>query len=421
MSLRTAFKYSIIESIFSRGFDLVTLWLVLSSLPNADISKFGLATASISFFNFAFFSPETSLLRLQKIWQEEETLSSYLSTFIIFSISKILIHLVMFLIAGLYFGFNHWSIYAIGFSAITQQIQNSEIARIYLRMDLQQKYVAKFEIISKFLLLGLCSALLFIPNLTLYFSIFFVWSVLASVYWITSLNKRVMLHVVNFSTFLNNLRKSAMGYATWTHIIGVLANFISNSSILFLAMFSVNDDLIALYTGALRINNLQMTLPMLLAAFVPVALANSGGESERVFNKIVFANAAFSILQTVVFLAVASYLATLFGYREVERDFYILCAIMSCGLLLLNLTRPLNQYSMINEFPARALFFVFVPSAIFAAGAFYLGVWLGGIQGLAWSVTTAYAFLSFLQLIAFFRTKRNKTKNTIYSTEKERG
>ncbi|WP_447549989.1 hypothetical protein, partial [Vibrio cholerae] len=102
--LKKAFSFSALESIGSRVFDIVTLWLILNSLQGEDLVNFGLATSTIFIFNFFLISPETSLLRKQKEWESEGRLESYITTFASFSILKIAFHYIAIIILFLNYG-----------------------------------------------------------------------------------------------------------------------------------------------------------------------------------------------------------------------------------------------------------------------------------------------------------------------------
>ena len=81
-SLKKALGFSALESVGSRVFDFVTLWIVLNTLTSNDLALFGLATSALFFFNAIFVAPETALLRFQKNWAANDELSEYISSFL---------------------------------------------------------------------------------------------------------------------------------------------------------------------------------------------------------------------------------------------------------------------------------------------------------------------------------------------------
>jgi len=406
--LKLALGYSAIESIGSRVFDFAMLWIVLNSLPETDIAKFGLATASIFFFNLVFFAPEIALLRNQKEWSKRGELDQYLSAFVSFASLKLIIHLVLvFLVAGI-LNAGHWLIYAIIFSAITQQIQLAEIARIYMRMELHQRQVAKFELISKITLCTLCLWLFKEASLEVYFIIYFGWSLVVSAMWLHQLNKYARLKFLGTKATANLIWSASAGFSFWSHISGILTYYIYNANILYLGAFKAPTEDIALYTIISKVANLFFVIPMFFQSFVPVVLSNSGSESNPRFKKLLLSNAGLSLTQFVFFLALGWWLAPVFGLKGTAKtwDFYYLGLIINGGTLALNLTRPLSTYLLIKTSPAKVMLLVFTPTAIaatilYAAGSFYFG-----IVGCAIGSGLAYALMAIMLITLYVNHKK---------------
>lgn len=402
-ALKSALGFSALESIGSRVFDFAILWIVLNSLPEADIAKFGLATASIFFFNFFFFAPETALLRNQKEWKRRGELPDYLSAFVRFSTLKLFIHLGLAAVATGVLESAHWLIYAVIFSAITQQIQLAEIVRIYMRMELQQKRVAKFELTSKIVLCGACLWLFKAGSLDIYFGIYFLWSLVVAALWLYQLNKHLKLVPVSIRKSAKLVWTASTGFSFWSHFSGILTFYIYNANVLYLGALNTPTEDVALYTVVSKVANLFFVIPMFFQSFVPVVLSNSGPDSEAKFKKLLLSNAGFSLLQFAFFAILGWWAAPFFGLKDAARtwDFYYLGLIINGGILALNLTRPMSTYLLLNTPPRSVMLLVFVPSAIIASILYGAGSYLAGLLGCAIGSGMAYSFMALMLLIMY--------------------
>lgn len=396
--MKAALGFSAIESIGTRVFDFAILWVVLNNLAQADIVKFGLATASIFFFNLIFFGPETALLRNQKKWSADGTLAEYVTSFIQFSSLKLIIHALLAAFVAFVLDINHWFMYAVIFSAITQQIQLAEIARLYMRMDLQQKRVAKFELVSKITLCAMCLWLFKSGSLDIYFGIYFSWSLLVALGWLYQLNKQIGFKLVGIKKAAQRVWAASTGFSLWSHFSGILTFYIYNANLLYLSALNAPEEDIALYTVVSKVANIFFVIPMFFQSFVPVVLANSGAESDDKFKKMLFSNAGFSIFQFVFFVIFGGWLAPFFGVTDDSRIpvFYNLGLIINGGILVLNLARPLSTYLLMKTVPQSVLLGVFVPSAIVASVLYAVGSYFAGMLGCAIGSGVAYCFMAFL-------------------------
>lgn len=406
--IKNALGYSALESIGSRVFDFAILWVVLNTLPEADIAKFGLATASIFFFNLVFYAPETALLRNQKVWIGEGKLDKYLSAFVSFASIKLLIHFALVWLIAVFSNEGAWLIYAVIFSAITQQIQLAEIARIYMRMELLQRQVAKFELFNKLALFVLCLFLFKVASLEFYFLIYFVWSFSVSVIWLSQLNKHANLKLLGVKTTAKMIWSASAGFSFWSHVSGVLTYYIYNANILYLSTFKVSPSDIALYTTISKVANLFFVIPMFFQSFVPVILSNSGAECDRRFKKLLLGNAALSFAQFLFFLVLGWWLAPIFGVKDENKawDFYYLGLIISGGVLALNITRPLSTYLLIKTSPVKVMQLVFIPTAISATIMYAAGSRYFGIVGCAIGSGLAYSLMAIMLITLYINHKR---------------
>jgi hypothetical protein len=396
MSLRSAFSFSLVESLGSRILDLITLWIVLNNLPEGDIANFGLATSALFFFNLVFFVPETALLRFQKEWEKSGRIGEFLFSFLAFSLSKILLHFLMLIVAAVYYGPASWITYAVLFSAITQQIQMSEIVRIHMRMNLQQSLVAKVELAMRVGLTLSCLSVMQFPRLDVYFSIYFTWALLSSFYWWSHLLRD--LKIVPAIRVLQNLVDSMKGFSLWSQMTGNLTFYLYNSGVFFLASTSAGTEEVALYTVVVRTMNLFFVIPMMIQAFVPILLSQPSGNQTATFNRILSANAVLSLVQFLGFIAFGRHIGMLFGLEDAQlvEEYYIVGLIISGGSLILNTVRPLSTWLLIRRSPARVTLTAFAPAALLATVLYPVGAWTLGPLGCAIASAIVYIALSMM-------------------------
>ncbi|THB65908.1 MAG: hypothetical protein D6B27_07635 [Gammaproteobacteria bacterium] len=418
MSLKKALSYSAVESIGSRVFDFITLWVVLNTLETSDLAKFGLATSAIFMFNMFLMAPETALFKYQKQWGKSGVLEKYLSAFVSFSVFKISLHYIAAIVVLIVTKELSWAFYAVVFSAITQQIQAAEISRIFHRMELKQRKVAHFEIVSKVALMALCLVLFFKASIKIYFAIYFGWSFFVAFLWLYNLN-RTNAFSIGFSLENARLVRDALsGYSFWTHISGVMTVYIYNGSLLFLGWLGTHENDIALYTVINKVANLFFVIPMFFQSFVPVVLANSGIEYQRKFNKVLLASGAFSVAQFLFFLLFGRLLGQVFGLETQSEinTFYELGLIASSGILILNVSRPISTYLLIKSSPKRVMLCVFMPAVLFASLIFPVAIKKCALMGAAYASAFIYLFVAALLLIQYIQTlKKNHEDICCYS------
>ncbi|QEO44557.1 hypothetical protein [Vibrio tarriae] len=400
--LKKAFSFSALESIGSRVFDIVTLWLILNSLQGEDLVNFGLATSTIFIFNFFLISPETSLLRKQKEWESEGRLESYITTFASFSILKIAFHYIAIIILFLNYGELNWIIYAVVFSAATQQIQSAEIVRIFMRMNLRQKEVLRLEIFTKSALCLSCLYLFIQPNVSVYFLIYLLWSLLAVLVWWLVALKSVSFTRQSVNIFINNLKDSVVGFSLWSHLVGVISYFVYNSNLLFMKYYSFPTDTLALFTSITKVSNLFFVIPMFFQSFVPVLLSNSG--DEKSFNRLQLACSGFALVQFLIFLIFGKYLGLVFGVSQEYIDtFFKLGIWVNAGILLLNLTRPMATYIIIRKRPSALLWYVSLPTAVSTLFLYPLYIEYFDIYGAVYASFSVFLIMSMLILLRYSR------------------
>jgi O-antigen/teichoic acid export membrane protein len=403
MNFKKILSYSALESIGSRVFDFVTLWIVLNAFNTDDVAKFGVATSVIFIFNLFLITPETSLLKFQKKWASESVLTKYLSAFVSFSFFKISLHYIAASVIYFYSGEFNWLFYAVVFSGIIQQIQAAEIARIIMRMDLQQRQVARFEIVSKFILMLVCLVLFIESSIEVYFLIYVVWSIVVTILWLYVLYKKVKFNLIFNKESFGLVWSAMLGFSFWTHISGVMSLYIYNGSLIFLSWMDTDIQKIAVYTVVNKVVNLFFVIPMFFQSFVPVLLANTGDNENSQFNRLLLVSGGLSLVQFLFFVLFGGWLGDFFGLEgdAALSEFYQFGLIVSLGILIFNLSRPLGTYILINGSPSNLMLRVFFPSCVLASIAYPVAINFYGSFGAAAASAFIYFFLSLMIVLSY--------------------
>lgn len=408
-ALKKALGFSAIEAIGSRGFDFLNLVILLNTLSPEDLAEFGVASSLLFIFNLVLITPETSLLRDQKKHKRDGSLPRHLSSFYQFSALKIT-SLYLLAAAALFLRDSYpWALPSILLAISAQQIQFSEISRIFRRMELKQKQVARIEIVSKGSLTIACCALLWWPHLQLYLLIYLVWSLSISVVWLAIIRKDTAPPLVPIREAANRIRNAVLGFSLWQHISGALTYYLYNIDPLFLKIYGTSVSEIATYTAALKVSNLCFVVPMFLQSFVPVALANAKANEKDAFFKLLKLNLAIAIAQIACIAIAGPWIAQAFGATTENLPlFYTLMIIINIGVLLLNITRPISTYLLIKDSPKRLLFLIFIPTAVLATAAYPLGINSWGVVGCAVASAVGYAFFGLCLCILYLTHLRNQ-------------
>lgn len=401
ISLKKAFGFSAIESIGTRIFDFITLWIVLNTLSVDELAKFGVATSSIFIFNLIFFTPETALFKYYNQWKKNNIISDYLSSFYQFSYFKLVVHYIIAIIVWLYSG-NNWLFFAIVFSIITQNIQLAEISRIYLRLSLQQNKVAKYELISKIFLCLSCTILYIWNSINIYFLIYFTWSIITSLIWLRIIKSNNDIRFISLKKVQENILTSAIGFSFWSHISGILTYFIYNGSLLFLEYYNTPNEDLALYTAINKVTNLFFVIPMFFQSFVPIVLS-SEKENGNKFFKLMIACSLLSFIQFLFFFFFGKQLGSFFGVDKIRiNDFYSLGIVLCLGILILNISRPISTFLMIKRNALNLMKFVFIPTAIIALVLYITITKKYGIEGAAIATSLSYFYMATSLVITLF-------------------
>ncbi|MCF6236979.1 MAG: hypothetical protein L3J70_11520 [Gammaproteobacteria bacterium] len=414
----SAFKFGAVEQLIARGFDFLTLIIVMRVLPTDQIALFGISTGMLIFFNVFAITPETVVIRDYVKWQKNGNakycLESFqcfwlLKTFLIGSVGLVISFIVEngelgpIFFASLYF-------------FIIQFTQLSEISRIVLRVRLEQRRIFIIEVALKFLLFLLVLLIILNPTLLIYYSIFAIWAILSAWIWLFELKKLTRAFFRWDNSYVKFWLKTIKNFSLWQHFGAVTAYFIYNIDPWILSLFSVESQEIAEYTLALKVSSLFFLIPLYIQSMTSILLTNLEWKPGWIaeLSKIWKLNFILSFMQLGIFWMLGKYILMIFsnGDLDIEKA-YLVGLYISLGVFFVNIMRPLIGYLMVSS-PMRDVFFkVYFPTFLCAIVIYpYLTSILGPI-GCAVASMVVYVIFS-IAIMKYIRNSDLTLRSLIY-------
>ncbi len=392
-------SYGILDQVVARVFDLGSLWVVMRALPEADLAAYGVATAMLFIFNLLLLVPENALMRDKKKWAEQGELPAYLAGFLLFAQLRIGIVALIALGTGGVCGWNSAYFYACLFALAAQLIQLAELARLDFRIDLQQRQVFQVELLFKALLLCVLLVLFVYPGLLVYLGAYVGWAAVCSFYWSSRLRRK---HHLGLRLPWADLRRAVQAlrdFSFWQHLSGVVTYVIYNIDPWVLTWFAVATGAVSTYTLALKVSALFFAIPMFLQSMTTIFLVNcrSNDDKHRTFRRMFALNAGIALAQMLVFLVFGEQLGRIFRGGSLDLPaFYEIGVVLSVGILILNLARPLLSDLVLHAPMQHLLLRAYLPTLLFALAS-YVGltaVW--GPLGCAIASAASYGLFALL-------------------------
>jgi len=393
-------SYGFLDQVAARGFDFLSLWVVLRCLPEFDLAIFGIATAALFAVNLVFLCPENAIIRDKRRWEGNNILEEYLQGFLLFGQLRILVLIFFSIGFAATFGVDNPYFYTCLFGLNAQIVQMSEISRLDFRVDLQQKTLFRAEFILKSLLLCFALVMFVIPKLPVYIGILIIWSSISATYWtykITAKYKFKLSFQLKYLTYAFDALKK---FSLWQHLSGTITFIIYNIDPLILSLYGVHSSKIAIYTVALKISAIFFAIPMFIQYMVSILLNNcdSNLEKEEILKKMFFTNLVISTIQLFLVLFWGVELGFVFRKEIADQsEFYLLSLLITTGVFFVNIARPLLASMIINLPMKYILYRVYVPSLIASLIVYPLLTGTYGIIGCA--VASMFSYVIFFTLI----------------------
>lgn len=397
---KQALGYGALEQIAIRVLDFFTLWIVLHTLPEADLADYGVATGMLFLFYAILITPENALLRERNKWTEAGDLREHLKGFLLFAQLRVLFIAGITGIAAWQLGTHHVYFYACVFPLIIQTIQIAEIARIEFRADLRQKTVLATEFPLKLLLLFMTAFLFLAPTLINYLLLYLVWAAISAWTWLHHLQQHHGVWLNLEWMQLKHIRGVMGEFSIWQHLSWLVTCIVFNIDPWVLTWFSTDTAIVATYTVALKVATMFFLIPTFMQLMTGILLLNSSSDAQRhrVFRRMFHLNLIVSLTQFLTFIMLGEWIGYMFRGEELDTQLFSeIGFILNIGGLALNLARPLIADLTLHASLHRLLFTVYLPVlAVGAASYLVLTYWFGP-HGCA--MASALSYLAYALLL----------------------
>lgn len=388
--------YGLLDTMLLRLFAAVSFIILVHLLSKEDIGIIGVASGYMVIFNLLAIAPETVILRdYPKIKNE---ISRRVSAFMIFWLIRLVLLTLVALGVSVFLFDRYQSFLPAFFFLGSVLVYNLTlfpglITQVFYA-GFKQKTVTWINILLNLIGVGLLVFLFMRPNLVTYLIILMVSAVIGMIVWYYRLKKDFSFKFENRDSFAV-IKESIYGFTLWNHLNSAILNMIYQIDTLIISFFvllsAVGD-----YTIALGIANFFFIVPQVLQRSVFIGFSNIDNRKDE--GTLISAGLKYSFIlgigQLLFFIVFGKAIINMLFTQEHVSEIYVYCLLITCGVTILNIMRPIA--SLINSKCAlkEAFLSVYLPAGIFAlAGYLVLTVYYGPVGTAAGNIL-AYAILS---------------------------
>ena len=415
-------RQKIISNIFSSGIEkiyiiviqFITSIILIRLLPREDYGIIGIVVGYFAFVNLINISLESIILRDHK--KLDENITDVMQNFFMFNFFKSILFIIVASVLSLVLsniyennGFLY-AIWSITFITIADALTTPLI--IYFSSKFNQKLVTKISILRYTLSLILLSGLFIYPELW-YIALkdFFVSFVFVLGWFFISKNQ--LLFTPKFTNInLKFVKETLFSYSLWTHLNGVVTNFIYRSDTFFLSFF-VSLTIVGNYNIALNSANIANILPMIIGYQNSVAISNAKDKNQvfKISNHFILLSLLIGLVTIIGFYVLGNfYLYIITGQENNSEIFFYMMCIVTGLVIVKSFASPLNAYINIYGKVKNLFLQGMIPILIFTSGIYFFSSYMYGASGIA----VANILVSFFWLlIIVYQASKN---NYIFST-----
>lgn len=410
-----------VEKFFMIGVQFISSIILIRLLPRDDYGIIGIVVGYFAFVNIVNISLESIILRDHKKFDDK--LNEVMQDFFIFNVYKsfffiVIASILSYTLSSVYE--NNGFIYAI-WSITFIMIADSITApfTIYFASKFNQKLVTKISIFRSLIGLILLLELFLYPDLW-YVALkdFIVSSLFIAVWMFLAVKKIEFIPKIRIANLVF-IKESFLTYSLWTHLNGVVTNFIYKSDTFFLS-FVVSLAVVGNYNIALNSANIANILPMILGYQNSVALSHARDKEHafKISNAFIKLSLFIGMLTLLGFYFLGEYyLYLITGENEnTEIFFYMLC-IVSGLIIVKTFASPLVSYITVNSSVKKMVTQVSIPLGVLTIILYFISGYFFQATGIA----IANILIAFIWLILLYihleKIQNNLTKNLIWSAK----
>jgi len=375
------------------------------------------------FIHILNISLESIILRDHKKYDDE--LERYIYNFFVFNILKSLLFIFLASLLSFYLVekfLNHDFIYSI-FSITAIYIADALVAPliIYNSAKFNQKLVTKISFIRSILNVFILLGLFYTPTLQFVFFKDLVVSVIYIFLWLLATIKILDIKKIDFKNDIDIafIKKSLFGYSLWTHLNGVVTNFIYKSDTFFLSMF-VGLVTVGNYNIALNSANVANILPMILGYQNSVAISHAKDKEQEflISNTFIRLSVYIGIFTFIMFFFFGEFYLYLMTGEHVNEEIYFYMMMIVAGLVIVkSFASPLNAYINIKGSVYSLFKNVLIITLIFTSIIYFFSAKYFGTDGIA--ISNILVSLFWLSLIIKEVKKYNYRFDTLFQIQND--
>lgn len=276
-----------------------------------------------------------------------------------------------------------FSILSITFISIADSITAPFI--IYFSSKFNQRLVTKISIIRSIFNVAILLGLFIYPYLWfIAMKDFIVSSTFIAVWFYIAFNK-IGFRPAFKAPDMQFIKKVFVTYSMWTHINGMVTNFVYKSDTFFLSLFA-SLTMVGDYNIALNSANIANIVPSILGYQNSVALSNARDNTHalKITNGFIRISLLISVCTIVVFYFCGYYYLSILtrSNNNAETYVYMMCIVVGITIVK-TIASPLVSYITILGKVKRMVQFVSLPLGIVTVLSYFVGSFMAGAKGVA--------------------------------------
>ncbi|MRS01740.1 hypothetical protein EG832_00695 [bacterium] len=404
---------SVIEKSVTVGSQFFVAMVLIRSLTREEYGALGVMVGYFAFLAVVNISLESIMIRDHAGYDSD--LSKYFARFARFNWQKsiILIFISGCVGAGLSFSYQNLNFLFATICLVTVLVADAIVAPliIYTSVKFKQETVTKLNSLRSCMNLTSLIGLWYFPNLLYWAAKEIIVSVCYISIWFIFAHRYYQIPYTSLFGLVaktdNFVKNSLLNFSLWTHLNGVVTNFIYRSDTFFLSLF-VALTTIGNYNIALNCANIANVLPMILCYQNSVALSHAKDKKEayQISNMFFRYSIWLGIFTFLPFVLLGKYYIWMMtgdiGVQNTEMSFYMICIV--AGLVMVKtFAGPLVSFITIYGSVKSLVLRVSLPVLLLTVFCYYFSAKYYGSYGVAISNIIVSALWLFLLFIDAFR------------------